>query len=147
MENATLWVLDTDPQPDPPHQPLLVIGEGVRLARFCTVICEVGVTIGDGVASSDGATIVDTWRPLPGVAEPANPLVPDPAPVVIGAGAYLGMNCIVGPGVRVGEGAFVGEGAVVLDDVPPHTVVYGNPAVVTRRYDPISQTWEGPQWP
>jgi acetyltransferase-like isoleucine patch superfamily enzyme len=32
------------------------------------------------------------------------------------------------PGVEIGEEAFVGAGAVVLDDVPPHTVVVGNPA-------------------
>lgn len=124
----------------------LVVGDGVRLTRFNTITCAIGVEIGDNVASSDSATIIDTWvSPLAGWSglEPPSP----PAPVVIEDGAYLGMNSIVGPGVRVGTGAFVGEGAVVTDDVPPFTVVYGNPARVTRRLDPATREWEGPLLP
>jgi acetyltransferase-like isoleucine patch superfamily enzyme len=57
------------------------------------------------------------------------------------------MNSTILPGVRVGEGAFVGEGAVVASDVPPHSVVYGNPAEVVRFHDPQTGRWEGPRWP
>ena len=32
------------------------------------------------------------------------------------------------PGIEIGEEAFVGAGAVVIRDVPPRTVVVGNPA-------------------
>lgn len=48
-------------------------------------------------------------------------------------GASLGANCTILPGVTIGAGAMVGAGAVVLDDVPPHTVVVGNPARSVRR--------------
>jgi abequosyltransferase len=143
-EYSTLWVLDGAEGPD---GPLLVIGDGVRLARFCSVVCEVGVTIGDRVSSSDSATITDTWRmPFSVGTSPAVP-PPEPAPVVIGSGAYLAMNCIIGPGVHVGEGAYIGENAVVFDDVDPHTVVRGNPAKVVQRFDPARQTWEGRPFP
>ena len=30
--------------------------------------------------------------------------------------------------------AYVGEGAIVLEDVPAHAVVYGNPAQLTRSW-------------
>jgi acetyltransferase-like isoleucine patch superfamily enzyme len=43
-------------------------------------------------------------------------------------GARIGGGAVLLPGVEVGEEAFVGAGAVVLDDVPPRTVVVGNPA-------------------
>lgn len=110
----------------------LVIGDGVRLARFVTVWCAVSVTIERDVSSSDYVVLADTWGRVDGRVS-GRPDPWPPAPIVIEQGAYLGAGCIVGPGVRVGRGAYVGENAVVLDDVAAHSVVYGNPAKVTRR--------------
>jgi acetyltransferase-like isoleucine patch superfamily enzyme len=138
LEGANLVV-----QPDPGvdcSQPLLVIGERVRLGRFAHVRCTIGVTIGDAVSGSDEVTIVDSWMPGPALA--ATLPAPAGSAVVIGRGAYLGARSVVGPGVTVGEGAFVGEGAVLLDDVPPHAVVYGNPARVIRQWNEDTQAWE-----
>ena len=42
--------------------------------------------------------------------------------------ARIGANATLLPGVVIGEGALVGAGAVVTRDVPPDTVVVGNPA-------------------
>ena len=47
-------------------------------------------------------------------------------------GARVGGGAILLPGIEVGEEAFVGAGAVVLKDVPPRTIVVGNPARVLR---------------
>ena len=47
-------------------------------------------------------------------------------------GARIGGGAILCPGVEIGEEAFVGAGAVVTKDVPPRTVVVGNPARVLR---------------
>jgi len=52
--------------------------------------------------------------------------------MVIGRGASIGSGAVFLPGVNVGEGAMVGAGAVVTKDVPPFTVVAGNPARVVR---------------
>jgi acetyltransferase-like isoleucine patch superfamily enzyme len=43
-------------------------------------------------------------------------------------GARIGGGAVLLPGIEIGEEAFVGAGAVVLHDVPPRTVVVGNPA-------------------
>lgn len=48
---------------------------------------------------------------------------------------WIGMRAIVLSGVTVGAGAIVGAGAVVCNDVPPWTVVSGNPARVVRRFE------------
>jgi acetyltransferase-like isoleucine patch superfamily enzyme len=127
------------------HGGRLVIGDGVRLARFVTGWCALSVTIEPEVSSSDSVVLVDTWGRLDDLVDDR----PDPwpaAPIVIEQGAYLGAGSIVGPGVRVGRGTFVGENAVVLQDVAPHSVVYGNPARVTRRLD-AQRGWVGEMFP
>lgn len=53
-------------------------------------------------------------------------------PIKICDDAWIGMNCIILKGVTIGAGAVVGAGSVVTKDVPPFTVVGGNPAKVIK---------------
>lgn len=46
--------------------------------------------------------------------------------------AWIGFNSIILKGVTIGEGAIVGAGSVVTKDVPPWTIVGGNPARIIR---------------
>ena len=122
----------------------VVIGSGVRLGRFVTITAARSITL--------GATRVVLRRSLDqrqlgsACRERSDGLpAPPPEPVVVEDGAYLGANSTLCPGVTVGRGAFVGEGAVVVDDVPSYSVVYGNPAVVVRRYDRATG-WAGPRF-
>ena len=50
------------------------------------------------------------------------------APIEVGSKVWIAARAIILPGVTVGEGAVVGAGSVVARDVPPWTVVAGNPA-------------------
>jgi acetyltransferase-like isoleucine patch superfamily enzyme len=55
------------------------------------------------------------------------------APVVIGDDVLIGTNVIVLKGVHIGDRSVVGAGAVVtLKDIPPDSVVAGNPAKIIR---------------
>lgn len=54
------------------------------------------------------------------------------APVLVADRSWVASHAIVLPGVTVGEGAVVAAGAVVARDVPPYTVVAGNPARPVR---------------
>ena len=47
---------------------------------------------------------------------------------IVEQGASLGANSTIICGVRIGKYAMIGAGAVVTKDVPPYTLVIGNPA-------------------
>jgi acetyltransferase-like isoleucine patch superfamily enzyme len=54
------------------------------------------------------------------------------APVRIEDDVWIGCSCIILKGVTIGEGAIVSAGSVVTKDVPPNTMVGGNPARVLK---------------
>jgi maltose O-acetyltransferase len=65
------------------------------------------------------------------------------APVIIEDDVWVGLNAIILKGVTLHQGAIVGAGAVVSNDVPPFTIVAGNPARIIRRLEgpePSEQT-------
>lgn len=91
------------------------------------------VSIGDNVIFGPHVTIMDcsghtlTDREKPG--EVAGLKV---EPVIIESNVWVGYGVIILPGVTIGEGAVVGAGSVVTRDVPPLSVVGGNPARVLK---------------
>ncbi|XWY21573.1 Vat family streptogramin A O-acetyltransferase [Bisgaard Taxon 45] len=56
---------------------------------------------------------------------------------VIGNDVWIGYNATIMPGVKIGDGAIIGTHSVVTKNVPPYTVVAGNPArVIKTRFSP-----------
>lgn len=54
--------------------------------------------------------------------------------------ASIGANATILCGITIGEGALVGAGSMVTKDVPPWTIVTGNPARVRKKIDPFNKT-------
>jgi len=54
-------------------------------------------------------------------------------PTRVCRGASIGSGAVILCGVTIGEGALIGAGAVVTHDVPPHSIVAGVPARLTRQ--------------
>lgn len=52
--------------------------------------------------------------------------------IIIGNDVWIGCHVLILSGVRIGNGAIIGAGAVVAKDVPPYSVVVGNPARVVK---------------
>jgi len=50
----------------------------------------------------------------------------------IGESCFIGINSIVLPGVTIGDHVIVGAGSIVTKDVPPNSVVAGNPAKIIK---------------
>lgn len=51
-------------------------------------------------------------------------------PVTIGSNCLIGARAVVMPGVTIGDHCIVGTGAIVMRNVPPRSIVMGNPARV-----------------
>jgi acetyltransferase-like isoleucine patch superfamily enzyme len=79
------------------------------------------------------ASIVDTdFHPLTPEGRAKDINAGAAAPIVIKDDVFVGMDALVMKGVTIGAGAVVGAGSVVTQDVPPRTVMAGNPAAVVR---------------
>jgi tetrahydrodipicolinate N-acetyltransferase len=97
-------------------------------------VINIGAVIGEGTMIDMGAILggratvgknchIGAGTVLAGVIEP-----PSAKPVVVEDDVLIGANAVVLEGVTIGKGAIVAAGAVVIDDVPPYTVVGGTPA-------------------
>ena len=57
------------------------------------------------------------------------------ANVVIKKGAFIGIGVIILPGVTIGEYSIISAGSVVNKDVPPYSIVAGNPAKLISNFN------------
>ena len=85
---------------------------------------------------NDTARIREDIKAGRGFIDSKNWSVVDTKPIHICDKVWIGFNAIILKGVTIGEGAIVGAGAVVTKDVPPYTVVAGNPARVVKKLQP-----------
>lgn len=51
----------------------------------------------------------------------------------IGHNVWIGANCFILPGITVGNGSIVAAGSIVTKDVPPMSIVGGNPAKLIKK--------------
>jgi virginiamycin A acetyltransferase len=51
---------------------------------------------------------------------------------IIGNDVWVGANSIIKRGIKIADGAIIGAGAVVLNGVPPYSIVAGVPARIIR---------------
>ena len=115
------------------------VQKNARIGRRCkiqshTFICE-GVTIEDEVMVAHGVMSINDRDPY--AVNPDGSIQTDKdwtcIPTVVKKGASIGSNATILCGVTIGQGALVAAGAVVTRDVPPGTIVAGNPAKVLKK--------------
>lgn len=123
------------------------IQKNARIGRRCkisshTFICE-GVTIEDYVFVGHGVVFTNDAYPRATTATGDLQTADDwkVEATVVKKGASIGSGATVLSNLTIGERAIVGAGSVVTRDVPPDTIVAGNPARVLRA---VSDATEDP---
>jgi acetyltransferase-like isoleucine patch superfamily enzyme len=114
------------------------IQKGVKIGNACkisshTFICE-GVTLEDRVFVGHNVTFINDRFPRATNEDGSLQTEADWActPTLVKRGASIGSSATILCGVTIGENAIVGAGSVVTKDVPPNTIVAGNPARVKK---------------
>lgn len=124
IQRAALWAAGENAK--------IIIGENVGMSG-CTIAASKLITIGDDTIIGSGSIIADS---------DAHPILPSlrrsgaapiSSPISIGNNVFIGARVIVLKGVKIGDGSVVGAGSVIAKDVPPYSVVAGNPARLIKK--------------
>ncbi len=105
------------------------VGHNVFINQNCTFYDLGGLDIGDDVMIGPNVSIITAGHPLDPSQRRAATIG---KPIVIKRNVWIAAGATVIGGVTVGENAVVAAGSVVTKDVPPNTLVGGNPARVIR---------------
>lgn len=116
------------------------IGNRVKVSSH-SFICD-GVTIEDEVFIGHGVMFINDKYPRSTAQDGALQTEADwmCIPTLVQRAASIGSNATILCGVTIGEGAIVGAGSVVTQDVPPWTIVAGNPAKTLRAVESVQES-------
>jgi acetyltransferase-like isoleucine patch superfamily enzyme len=109
--------------------PRLHMKEGCVIAPGVTLGLDADIYVGRNVSLSPGVVIYTATHSIGFGSQRMSPYT-HPKPVVIEDGVWVGMHSLILPGITLGRGSVVSAGAVVTTNVPPDTLVAGNPATI-----------------
>lgn len=117
------------------------VGKECFINYSCTFLDVSPITLGNGVWIGANVTLATPNHPFL-AEERLNADYPDGShnleysePITIKDGCWICSNVTVSAGATIGENSIVAAGAVVLNDVPPNSIVAGIPAKVIRQID------------
>lgn len=125
------------------YKPQIIIESGTIVGKHCSFAAINKVYIGKNVLFAGYVHITDHSHGYEDITVPIAPQkLITKGPVIIEDDCWLGFSCEILSGVHIGKHCVVAARAVVTKDVPPYSIVAGNPARVIKQYNFESQQWE-----
>lgn len=101
----------------------ITIGDNSSIAQYACLGAKSPINIGDYVRISRGVVIETAGLDM----KSGKPYKHISKPIIIENGVWIASNAIILPGVTIGEDSVIGAGAVVSKNVPPSSVIVGQP--------------------
>lgn len=121
----------------------LIIGKFVQIAHGVQFITSSANHQMDGFSTYPFAVFGEPW------ASSYQAKWPNKGDTIIGNDVWIGHEALIMPAVSIGDGAIIASRSVVTKDVPPYSIVAGNPAkIIRKRFDEktISQLLDIKWW-
>lgn len=116
--------------------PQIILDSNVRINSKCHIGAIRKVVIGSGTLIGSNVMIIDHSHGKSVLGEmkrpPAERELYSKGSVEIGENCWICENVCILPNVHIGRGSIIGAGAIVTKDIPPYSVVGGNPAKVVK---------------
>ncbi|WP_407655336.1 CatB-related O-acetyltransferase [Aureispira anguillae] len=109
----------------------LVIGKFCMIASDVKFIMNGANHLSDAITSYPFAIFGNGWEAAMDGKE-----YPQKGDVLIGNDVWIGYNATIMAGVKIGDGAIIATNSTVVKDVPPYSIVGGNPATVIKKRFP-----------
>lgn len=116
--------------------PEIVVGDNCAIGAFNHISCINKIIIGDGFLSGKWVTITDNAHGTSDIDSikkaPKERLITSKGAVIIGSNVWVGDKATILPNVKIGDNVIIAANSVVTKDIPPNSVVGGNPARILK---------------
>ncbi|MDE6102318.1 MAG: CatB-related O-acetyltransferase [Ruminococcus sp.] len=112
-------------------------GDKLIIGKFCQIASGVNFVM-NGANHQMNAISTYPFYIMEGWEQNVPPLseLPLKGDTIVGNDVWIGQNVTILAGVHIGDGAIIGMNSVVGSDIPPYTIVAGNPArTIRKRFD------------
>ncbi len=118
----------------------VIIGYGTRIGLSNVIIGP--VTVGNNVIFAQNIVLSGLNHGYEDINIPPRLQKVTVSPIIVEDDVWIGANAMVAAGVTIGKHSVVAGGSVVTKNVPPFSVVAGNPAKLLKKYNFENNKWE-----